>query len=481
MKQKFFHQSPPVGDLPPAPRLGRVLGPGVIILATAMGSGEILFWPGIASTYGFSFLWLALPAIFIQYVLNTEFARYTLATGETVVRGFGRLWGGWSWFLLAAATLPWLWPGWAMGGAVAATWVVGGSAEWIATGSLVAIGLVLTTRRAVYKTVELTQIILMAVIVVFGVGVAAFVVREPTLEAMQREVLLSPLPLPAALSIFTLLSALAFSGAGGSINLATSNWIRDKGLGMAVHAPKITNPFSGEVQAVEAPSWRFAATEENKSRWSAWWAVAQREQFWTFLVAGSLGLILFMAIAHALVGGQVAGVGMAFLKGQADALTDRSGAWLGLAYTLTIAAIFLTSAIGVLDHAARLAAGICVSLFFPRATEATGRAESLLYFILLWTMIGFGCLVILGFDVSSPPTLLTIAGSLSGIVMFVYSVLTIILVHKMRQRFQEWDAGFADANPFRLPLWRMVTLCAGALLYGAFSVLAIKAALETLL
>ena len=40
----------PLKDLPEAPPLRRVIGPGVILVATALGSGEYVIWPFIAST-----------------------------------------------------------------------------------------------------------------------------------------------------------------------------------------------------------------------------------------------------------------------------------------------------------------------------------------------------------------------------------------------------------------------------------------------
>ena len=39
----------PIKDLPEPLPLRKVLGPGVILLATALGSGEYVLWPFIAS------------------------------------------------------------------------------------------------------------------------------------------------------------------------------------------------------------------------------------------------------------------------------------------------------------------------------------------------------------------------------------------------------------------------------------------------
>jgi hypothetical protein len=69
-------------DLPEPLPLRRITGASVIILATAIGSGETILWPYITSQIGFVFMWAALVGFGIQFFLNMEIERYTLATGE---------------------------------------------------------------------------------------------------------------------------------------------------------------------------------------------------------------------------------------------------------------------------------------------------------------------------------------------------------------------------------------------------------------
>jgi hypothetical protein len=82
-------------DLPEPQPLGRYLGASVILLATALGSGELLIWPYITTQAGVGLLWLAFVGFTAQYFLNMEIERYTLATGETAVTGFTRMWRWW--------------------------------------------------------------------------------------------------------------------------------------------------------------------------------------------------------------------------------------------------------------------------------------------------------------------------------------------------------------------------------------------------
>jgi hypothetical protein len=82
-------------DLPDPKPLRAYIGASVILLATALGSGELLIWPYITTQAGVGLLWLAFVGFSAQYFLNMEIERYTLATGETPVTGFTRMWKWW--------------------------------------------------------------------------------------------------------------------------------------------------------------------------------------------------------------------------------------------------------------------------------------------------------------------------------------------------------------------------------------------------
>jgi hypothetical protein len=57
--------------------------------------------------------------------------------------------------------------------------------------------------------------------------------------------------IPEGIDLPLFLGALAIAGAGGWVNLAQSNYIRDKGYGMGVYLGRITSPLSrrAEVQS----------------------------------------------------------------------------------------------------------------------------------------------------------------------------------------------------------------------------------------
>lgn len=88
-----------VGNLPDAPAVGwrswfKLVGPGVLLAGTSIGSGEWLFGPGVTAQYGATLLWLASLSIIGQTFVNLQMMRYAAYCGESVVVGYLRTWPG---------------------------------------------------------------------------------------------------------------------------------------------------------------------------------------------------------------------------------------------------------------------------------------------------------------------------------------------------------------------------------------------------
>lgn len=82
-------------DLPKPPFAGwklwvGLLGPGVVLAGTSIGTGEWLFGPAVTAQYGASVMWLASISIIFQVFCNLIMMRYALYCGEPIVVGFLR-------------------------------------------------------------------------------------------------------------------------------------------------------------------------------------------------------------------------------------------------------------------------------------------------------------------------------------------------------------------------------------------------------
>jgi hypothetical protein len=81
-----------IGDLPEPPRAGwklwiGLIGPGIVLAGTSIGSGEWLFGPAVTAKYGAALLWLALISILLQGFCNLTMMRYTVYSGEPIIVG----------------------------------------------------------------------------------------------------------------------------------------------------------------------------------------------------------------------------------------------------------------------------------------------------------------------------------------------------------------------------------------------------------
>ena len=80
------------GELIDAPRFtwrnwAAMIGPGMVMGASAIGGGEWLTGPLVTARYGGALLWLATLSILAQVMYNIEISRYTLYTGEPIFTG----------------------------------------------------------------------------------------------------------------------------------------------------------------------------------------------------------------------------------------------------------------------------------------------------------------------------------------------------------------------------------------------------------
>jgi hypothetical protein len=417
----------PYRDMPEALPLGKVLGPSVILAGLGVGSGEYILWPYMASTVGLGFLWAAVLGVTVQYFLNMEIERYTLATGETAIAGFVRFWKPWGLLFCLFTILPNMWPGWATSGVTILTFLMGGgNVPLITCGVLVAAGIALTVSPVVYQTLERAQffkvgltLVFLALAIVMAIGASAWAELPSMFTQIGR------LPDTNILPVSLVLSGLVFAGAGGVNNLAQSNWIRDKGFGMGAYIPRIVSPITGEEVAAPATGSMVKQDAENLRRFDAWWSVANKEQFVSFWFICVFSITIFSTLAYSTVyGRQISGgANLGFILAEGEALKTAVAPWFGTFFWVFGALSLVLVALGVLDYISRIVADVFKTVYLA---DSQRWSESRIYFIVVWSTIAAGSIILLS-GVNQPLLLLVIAACLNGMVMFVYSILLIQL------------------------------------------------------
>ncbi len=456
-----------MGELPELP-VGTwgIIGPGLVASGVGLASGEFVLWPYVASQVGLGFLWGALAGVAIQWLLNLEIERYTLATGETALTGFSRLWRPAGLTFVVAVAFANAWPGWATSSATLLTFLIGGDTAVIAALMLVAAGTILTLAPIVYTVLERLIVIKVAAIGVLA-GLALWLVIDPaSWPALAADAVSGAGRLPQGISLPIALGAIAFAGAGGGQNLCQSNWIRDKGFGMGRYVPRLTSPIIGAAEpAVDARACVFVVDAEGLRRWRRWWRFANVEQALTFVAVTVATIVFTSVLAWATLHGRPdLPNSIDFLRIEGDVLAERGGPSFGRLFWVVGAYSLFAAAVGVIDYTARLAADVLKWTYLRRRPIG----ESALYAGIVWTLVASGCAILLS-GLDQPLVLLVISACSGAVMMCAYALLLILLNRRTLPR------------AIAIPPWRAAALVLAAVFFGGLAALTIAQQVQRLL
>ena len=225
--------SPPRGADVPSTFFGylRSFGPGLIVVMTWLGAGDIVESSVAGGNYGYSLMWVVVLAVIMRFLFVSLIAKYQLCNphGEGVLDGLGRL-HPWYPPVLAVAAI-------VMGHVYGSYMTVGiGEAcanlfgrgpvwAWAALWNGVALAIVF---RPVYRRIEWIFMLLLGLLSVSFIGTALWVGPSPS--GIMRGVLTFALPEQSG-PFSSLLVAVGMLGAiGGSLmNLVYPYFLEEKG------------------------------------------------------------------------------------------------------------------------------------------------------------------------------------------------------------------------------------------------------------
>ena len=458
-------------DLPRVPKLSHVVGPSAIMLGASLGSGETLFWPVLIAQHGWALYWAFFVGVFTQFFLNTEIQRWTLATGESVFRAFERVHRFWPLCFLALGFVSLGWPGWAASAAkvgatglgfetLAVSYPLGDLVAWKLFGILIMVLIWVSYQVTplMYNVVERTQMVLVTLASLFAV--ALFVALGSVNElAKVPGGIASVGTLPPGSDIAVFLGGLAYAGAGGYLNLSQSLWVREKGYAMGRYQGRVKNPVVGDdPEPVQRDGFTFPPTVTNLRRWRGWWRLAQIEHLLTFVVGLLVVATMMMAVAaEYALGTADDGVTM-WAEGVVPQVSPLGG---GLIFATLFFAL-LTTEYAIVESFVRNSADVIYELHGRQAGWSLPR----IFWGLLTVFILWGIAILsLPIPIQQPFGLLVIAAAMSGVMMWPYSALLLVV------------------NTTRLPEhtqpgWiRVATLWWASGFFGYFSVLLIGSVL----
>jgi hypothetical protein len=405
--------------------------------------------------------------------------RYTLATGEPVFTGFMRTRPSstaWAWFYVGLYFLQFGWPAFAATAAGAIFFLftrhlpAPSDAEaiyFIGVGIFLACAAVLTVGRRIERTLEVLNWIL--VVCILGGFLVLAVLFVPAKTWLAGAVALGGFDLaqgrfdflPAGADFFLLGALVAFSGAGGVINLALSNWARDRGYGMGERAGYIPGAIGGGKVHLAHTGFTFEADPDAMRRWQGWWRVVRADQFGVFGAGAIIGMLLpaLIYVTFLQPGTDIQGLGIS--AALAHGVAARSGAVLGGAIAFLGAWILFKTQLDNLEGMVRAITDILWTGSRHVRSWRGGDVRAVYYSVL--TMIVVWGVVAL--RLAQPIVLLKLSANVAGVV-FVVAALHLLYVNTRLL-----------PPHVRPPMWRRTLLLVVAVFYGVFVTLSVRSVL----
>lgn len=419
----------------------QMIGPSVLFVALSISGGEMLLWPHLVASHGFAILWPIPIILVLQFVTNLEIERYTLVTGKSVEKSLvGQ--STWLAILFAVSVLAALvWPAWITTAGNLFAVVLGYSGEDAKnTGLTVSIillllSLVIFIRGKTYKPLEtITKIGVSAVVlIIIGVSILKF-------DAAALYAGLSGFfhigYIPAGISRFAFVGALAYGGVAGVLNLVQSEWIKDKGYGVN----QIENFEKVNLEA-----------EESFINYKAWFRFINKEHFVVFFLGNLISIFLLAYLGYLLVP-MGSAEGFEVLKQEIIALNNYIP-YLGLIFAIAGILIFTMANITILDCIGRLVNKLLSPFKNPPSSNTISIAAAIIGIIIL----GLSILIP---HFKQPFFLLVTSAVVSAFTMWIYPPMLLRLNYQLPKAYQP-------------RLWRTILVLLTTVFYGVVTLWAL--------
>ncbi|WP_236974340.1 Nramp family divalent metal transporter [Membranihabitans maritimus] len=211
------------------------LGPGFILSAAVVGSGELIATTTLGARAGFITFWVILVSCLVKVTLQMEFGKHAIYSGETVMTAFNKLpgpkirktnWSIWTWLFIQLFKL--LQVGGIIGGVGIALNIAFPAIPVFVWAFIAAIGSSLLVYRGKYQSIEKISALMLGVFTLLTFS-SLFAVQftEYAISWQQISTGLSFTLPPAAVGVA--ISAFGITGIGGDEIMYYNYWCLEKG------------------------------------------------------------------------------------------------------------------------------------------------------------------------------------------------------------------------------------------------------------
>jgi Mn2+/Fe2+ NRAMP family transporter len=388
----------------------RYLGPGLIVSASIVGSGELIATTALGAEVGFVLLWMVIISTTVKVAVQIELARWTIATGKPALTGynevppkFGRIgWVNVLWIVLALSKILQL------GG------IVGGVAA--------AFSILLPIGSDPLGATSLT------VWTVFVVAVSIAMLYSNRYSLIERGAFV----LVVIFSVVTVLIAFGlpftpFAYGGGELLSGLEFRLPAAAVGAAVAMFGITGVGADEVTfytywCVEKGYARWAGPPDGSEAWvrraNGWIRVMYKDCFLSWLIYTFATLAFYLMGAAVLHSQGLKPEGNEMLETLGRMYTDTLGEWAKVGFLVGAIAVLGSTLWAALPSWSRMYVNVLSTLGLVDWSNPVTRQKWIRGFIVALPMV-WGAAFLL---ISSPVVMVQIGGVVTGIFLLAVVV-----------------------------------------------------------
>jgi Mn2+/Fe2+ NRAMP family transporter len=426
----------------------KYLGPGFILSASIVGSGELISTTTLGAKAGFVTFWVIIVSCAVKVAIQLEFGKQAIRTGETVFTSLNRLggprfgkqnanWSLWTWMFL------WLFKPLQLGG------IIGGIAitlnmafpqvHMACFAVIVAVVVASMISKGYYFFIEKTSVVMMLIFTLFTIT-AVFLLQETEYAISGNQIMEGfGFNLPKAAVGFAI-AAFGLTGVGGDEIVAYSYWCLEKGYA------RFTGPYEN--------------TDEWRQRAKGWIKVMNLDAVLSMVVYTLVTAAFYLLGAAVLFKRGEIPDGFGMIETLSKMYTDSYGAWAKGFFLFGSFIVLFSTLFSALAARTRIFSDLFGQLrwidFFNRKQRRNTVAALAWAFPVLW--------LIALFLVKSPVLMVTIG----GIITFI--MLLIIVYAGLHFRYRQKQYGLESSKFYDIALWISCIAIFTVGFYGVISI-----------
>jgi manganese transport protein len=390
----------------------KFLGPGVIISATIVGSGEIILTASLGAAVGYSMLWWVLLSCWSKSILQAELARYVVLSGDTYLRALNRAPGK-----LPGPKKPVAWPIWLgvvafIPGFTGLGGVIGGAGQAVVllfpeVSPVLAVGMLAGLTALLLGSgsyLRLEKIMVFLVMTFTLLTLLSAVLMQGTEFATRLTDLSAGLKFDFATEVAVLaLAAYGYTGVNSGEISSYSYWCVEKGYPARIG--------------------RFEDSDAWYERARGWLKVLRTDVWLTLFILTLATIPFYLLGAGVLHATDQQPSGNDTIIALSNMFTQTLGEWSLWVFSLGAFCILFSSSVAGVAGGARYIPDYLIELGFMRREQLNVRFAIIRWYGMVVPFVGL--LLYAGFQ--RPVMMVTVAGSFAAIMLPVQSGLTLYL------------------------------------------------------